>query len=123
MPARLTKVLMAKKIAAPTAVAWEAIRGIGRLDIWFPTIASCRVEGDGVGAHRHLTLHRDREMTDRGTNLLMGWRCCVDRRFRIRGKGQRNSCAYGLKARIGAGIDGMEEDLRRAFPSGMLPPE
>ena len=61
----LTKVTIAKKQTASTDKAWEAIRKIGRLDVWFPSIATCRVEGDGVGAHRYMTLHRGGEITDR----------------------------------------------------------
>jgi hypothetical protein len=153
MPSRLTKVLIAKKIAAPTAVAWEAIRAIGRLDIWFPTIASCRVEGEGVGAHRYLTLRRGGEMTDRIEDInpeqkrltyqrvaspfpvtsyrgtievfesfdglaIVAW--TVDFESEAR---DSEIVAHTLRAGIGAGIDGMENDLRRAFRSGMLPRE
>lgn len=60
-----TKVTISKKMSVPSDRAWEAIRRIGRLDVWFPTIASCRVEGEGVGAHRHMTLKRGGEITDR----------------------------------------------------------
>jgi hypothetical protein len=45
--------------------AWEALGKIDRLDVWFPSIATCRVEGDGVGAHRYMTLHRGGDITDR----------------------------------------------------------
>ena len=45
--------------------AWAAIREIGRLDVWFPTIATCRIAGDGVGAYRHMTLHRGGDIVDR----------------------------------------------------------
>jgi hypothetical protein len=61
----LTKVTIAKKITASSGKAWEAISKIGRLDVWFPSIATCRVEGDGVGAHRYLTLRRGGDVTDR----------------------------------------------------------
>jgi polyketide cyclase/dehydrase/lipid transport protein len=47
-----------------TDKAWEAISKIGRLDVWFPIIATCKVEGDGVGAHRHMTLEDGGEITD-----------------------------------------------------------
>ena len=51
-----TKMTVAKKLTIESDRAWEAIRGIGRLDVWFPSIETCRVEGDGVGANRFLTL-------------------------------------------------------------------
>ena len=41
----LTKVTIAKKMAVPSDRAWEAISKIGRLDVWFPAIAICTVEG------------------------------------------------------------------------------
>ena len=61
----VTKVTIAKKLTVSRDKAWEAISKIGRLDVWFPTIATCTVEGDGVGAHRYMTLHRGGEITDR----------------------------------------------------------
>lgn len=61
----LTKVTIAKKMTASYDKAWEAISKIGRLDVWFPSIATCTVEGDGVGAHRYMTLHRGGDITDR----------------------------------------------------------
>ena len=51
----LTKALIARKMNVPAATAWSAVAGIGRLDVWFPSIATCRVEGRGVGARRYLT--------------------------------------------------------------------
>jgi len=47
-----------------SAEAWEAIRGIGRLDVWFPGITSCRVEGNGIGARRYMTLDGGGDITD-----------------------------------------------------------
>src|SRR5262245_51721814 len=44
--------------------AWAAICAIGRLDVWFPSIATCRVEGHGVGARRFLTLQRGGDIVD-----------------------------------------------------------
>lgn len=52
----LTKQAITKKLNVPAQPVWEAIRGIGRLDVWFPIIASCRVEGDGPGAMRLMTI-------------------------------------------------------------------
>jgi len=55
-----------KSIGVGAAKAWTAIRGIGGLDRWFPVIATCRVEGAGVGATRILTLKPDgAEMHDK----------------------------------------------------------
>ncbi len=43
-----------KKLNVPADVVWKAIREIGRLDVWFPIIESCRVEGEGQGALRYM---------------------------------------------------------------------
>lgn len=51
-----TKQAITKKLNVPAEKAWQAIRGIGRLDVWFPIINTCQVEGQGAGAHRHMTL-------------------------------------------------------------------
>lgn len=59
-----SKQAITKKLNVPTAQVWEAIRDIGRLDVWFPIIASCRVEGSGAGAHRYMTLEEGGEITD-----------------------------------------------------------
>ena len=59
-----TKVLIARKQNVPASKAWSAISRIGRLDVWFPSIASCRVEGEGVGARRFLTFHRGGSVED-----------------------------------------------------------
>ena len=47
---------IAKKLNVPADKVWEAIKKIGRLDVWFPIIETCKVEGDGVGAVRHMTI-------------------------------------------------------------------
>jgi len=52
----LTKQTITKKLNVPADVVWGAIRKIGRLDVWFPIIETCRVEGDGSGASRYMTL-------------------------------------------------------------------
>jgi hypothetical protein len=52
----LTKQPISKKLNIPAQQAWEAIRAIGRLDVWFPIIATCRVEGDGTGALRFMSI-------------------------------------------------------------------
>ncbi len=45
-----------KKLNVPADVVWQAIRNIGRLDVWFPIIESCRVEGEGQCASRYMTI-------------------------------------------------------------------
>ena len=45
-----------KKLNVPADVVWQAIRKIGRLDVWFPFIETCRVEGEGQGALRYMTI-------------------------------------------------------------------
>ena len=61
----LTKVTIAKKMTVSSDRAWDAISKVGRLDVWFPTIATCTVEGEGVGARRNMTLKRGGDITDR----------------------------------------------------------
>lgn len=51
-----TKQTITKKLDVPADEAWDAIRKFGRLDVWFPSMAGCRIEGEGVGAVRYLTL-------------------------------------------------------------------
>ncbi len=51
-----TKQPITKKLNVPADVVWEAIRKIGRLEVWFPIIETCRVEGSGPGALRYMTL-------------------------------------------------------------------
>jgi hypothetical protein len=61
-----TKQTITKKIEVPVDIAWAAIRQFGRLDVWFPSMAECQIEGDGVGAFRYLTLEGGLgEITDR----------------------------------------------------------
>ncbi len=52
----MTKQPITKKLNVPADVAWDAIRKIGRLDVWFPIIETCRVEGEGPGALRYMTI-------------------------------------------------------------------
>jgi hypothetical protein len=52
----LTKQVITKKMDVPADQAWDAIRQFGRLNVWFPSMAECRIEGDGIGAWRYLTL-------------------------------------------------------------------
>lgn len=52
----LTKQPITKKLNVPAEAVWNAIRNIGRLDVWFPFIETCKVEGDGSGALRYMTV-------------------------------------------------------------------
>ena len=52
----MTKQPIVKKLNVPADIVWEAIRNIGRLDVWFPIIETCRVEGTGAGALRYMTI-------------------------------------------------------------------
>lgn len=42
--------------AAKTAAVWEKIADFGGLGDWMPGIESCELEGEGVGATRHLAM-------------------------------------------------------------------
>lgn len=59
-----TKQAITKKLNIPAEKAWQAIRDIGRLDVWFPIIATCQVEGKSAGAHRYMTLEEGGKITD-----------------------------------------------------------
>jgi hypothetical protein len=61
----IEKVIVTKKLGLSADAVWVAISGIGGLDRWFPVIASCTVEGDGVGAIRMLGLADGGRMKDR----------------------------------------------------------
>ena len=50
------KQAITKKLNVPSEKVWEAISKIGRLDVWFPIIETCKVEGDGPGALRYMTV-------------------------------------------------------------------
>lgn len=52
----MTKQPITKKLKVPADVVWDAIRKIGRLDVWFPFIETCKVEGDGPGALRYMDI-------------------------------------------------------------------
>lgn len=138
----LTQIAIAKKLTVPSEKAWEAIGEIGRLDVWFPSIATCRVEGNGVGAHRYMTLNRGGDITDRIVDIDQARRRLTYQRIRSpfpvsSYKGTVEvfesfdsraiivwtidfesepkdsvSVAQALQAGIGAGVDGMEEDLQ-----------
>jgi hypothetical protein len=59
-----TKQPITKKLSVLPEAAWNAISQIGRLDVWFPFIATCSVEGSGVGACRKMTTSEGGEITD-----------------------------------------------------------
>ena len=52
----MTTVTITKKLGAPAESAWAAVRSFGHLDEWFPSMETCTVDGDGVGARRRLVL-------------------------------------------------------------------
>jgi hypothetical protein len=52
----LTKVTITRKMGVSAESAWSALRTFGRLDVWFPSMETCTIEGQGVGAHRHMSL-------------------------------------------------------------------
>jgi hypothetical protein len=58
------QVKVTRTISVPSEKAWRAISGIGGLDRWFSVVASCRVEGEGVGAIRTLGLADGGELVD-----------------------------------------------------------
>jgi uncharacterized protein YndB with AHSA1/START domain len=51
-----TTVIIDKNLRAPAESVWAAVEAIGGLDRWFPIIDACRVEGEGEGALRVMTL-------------------------------------------------------------------
>ena len=144
----LTKVTIAKKMTVSSDTAWEAVSRIGRLDVWFPSIATCRVEGVGLGAHRYLTLRRGGDITDRVVDIDPTRRRLAYQRLKspfpvtsYRGTVEvfesfdsgavvvwtvdfesdpkdSATVAEALRTGIGAGVDGMERDLRSHRPRG-----
>jgi uncharacterized protein YndB with AHSA1/START domain len=60
-----TKTTVTRKMTVSAAQAWEAIAEFGRLDVWFPTISTCRVKGRGIGAVRRMDLARGGKIMDR----------------------------------------------------------
>lgn len=51
-----TKQPIVKKLNVSADQAWEAISRVGGLDVWFPIIETCTVEGHGPGAVRKMTI-------------------------------------------------------------------
>ena len=71
----MAKQTITKKLNVSAELAWEAIRKIGRLDVWFPIIETCRIEGTGVGAVRYMTLAGGGEIKDTIEEIdTLNWR-------------------------------------------------
>ncbi len=135
-------VVIDKKLAVPSEKAWAAITAIGGLDRWFPIIEACRVEGEGEGAIRVLTLRSGGEMRDVITKIDPGAKLLRYHRthlpfpvsdyfgaVEIRADGaeksrltwtvefevgpeHRDEIAALIKSAISDGVDGMERQLR-----------
>jgi len=60
----MTKQPIAKKLNVAADSVWNTIRNLDRLDVWFPFIQTCRVEGAGPGALRYMTTVDGGEITD-----------------------------------------------------------
>lgn len=137
----LTKTTITKKMTVSGQAAWDAISKIGRLDVWFPGITACKVDGEGVGAYRRMTLDGGGDITDKILDINPSKRRLTYQRLEspfpvISYKGtveifdsfdtlavvvwtvdfesepkDSETMAELLKAGIGAGLDGMEKDL------------
>jgi hypothetical protein len=138
-----TKQAITKKLNVPADRVWDAISKIGRLDVWFPIIETCKVEGDGPGALRHMTITggggeiKDtiEEIDSKNMKLVYHrpispfpvthYRGTVEVFKSYDGLGvvvwtidfeskpeDSASVAELVQGAIGAGIDGMEKDLR-----------
>ena len=56
-------------IQAPAQEVWEAIREFNRVEKFLPAVASCTVEGSGVGARRICTLQDGSKVFERLVTL------------------------------------------------------
>ncbi|HYE36459.1 SRPBCC family protein [Methylocaldum sp.] len=138
----IEKLNVTKTIDVPGDKVWAAISGIGGLDRWFPVIASCRVEGEGVGAIRVLGLGDGGEIRDRIEEIdhqtrrfryvrtdspfpVTKYLGTVDVRDADGDKSEvswtveidvaadaRDELTRFLKSALSAGISGIEQDLR-----------
>ncbi|MCX7113025.1 MAG: SRPBCC family protein [Proteobacteria bacterium] len=72
----MTKQPIVKKLNVPADTVWAAIRKIGKLDVWFPIIETCRVEGEGAGASRYMTIAGGGDIKDTIEEImaLMAWK-------------------------------------------------
>lgn len=139
-----TKQAITRKLDVSAQKAWDAISGIDGLDRWFPIIATCRVEGEGAGARRYMNLEEGGQIIDlveqidhagkrftylrtdspfpvthyRGTvevfdsydaMAVVAWTIDFD-------SAPEDSAALAdlVRSAISAGIEGMNEELRRA---------
>ena len=60
----MTKQPITKKLRISAETAWNAIRNLDRLDVWFPFIQTCQLEGRGSGTLRYMTTAEGGEITD-----------------------------------------------------------
>ncbi|MGY6277426.1 SRPBCC family protein [Methylomonas sp. MgM2] len=141
----LTKQAIVKKLTLPAEIAWNAIRKLDRLDVWFPFIQTCRLQGSGPGALRYMTTADGEEITDtieeidqRNMRLVYLRPVSPFPVSRYRGTVEvftsfdglavvvwtidfesepedAGSVAEIVYAAISDGIDGMEKDLNRLF--------
>lgn len=62
----MAEVRVSESIAAPAAKVWELLGDFGGVTRWGgPMLQSCRVEGEGVGAVRHIGLPGGAEVVER----------------------------------------------------------
>jgi len=139
-----TKTTVARKMTVSAAKAWDAIAKFGRLNVWFPTISTCVVEGSGVGAVRRMDSTRGGKIVDHIVDIqpekmrliyervespfaVTSYRGTVEVFESFDGFGvvvwtidfastPENSSVVNahLEAAIGAGIEGMNADLAKA---------
>ena len=139
-----TKTTVARKMTVPAAKVWDAVARFGRLEVWFPTISTCVVEGSGVGAVRRMDSTRGGKIVDHIVDIqpekmrliyervqspfpVTSYRGTVEVFESFDGIGvvvwtidfestPENSPTVNaqLEAGIGAGIEGMKTDLASA---------
>jgi len=81
-----------KTISVGSDKVWAAISAIGGLDQWFPIIAECCVNGDGVGAVRIMKLADGSEINDRIEEIND-----AEKRFRY----TRTACPFPVSRYLG----------------------
>jgi hypothetical protein len=60
-----TKTTVARKMTVAASKVWQSIARFDRLEVWFPTISTCVVEGSGIGAVRRMDSTRGGKIVDR----------------------------------------------------------
>ena len=55
MPGDSLHVVVAADVAAPADSLWAEVADFGSVDRLLPSVVECRLEGEGIGARRHLT--------------------------------------------------------------------